>query len=62
VYRGTTTGGPYNKINSSLESSTVFGDANVAAGKTYFYVVTAVDGGGTESGFSNQVKAIIPSP
>jgi hypothetical protein len=62
VYRGTTTGGPYNKINSSLESSTAFGDANVAAGKTYFYVVTAVDGGGTESGFSNQVKAIIPSP
>jgi hypothetical protein len=62
VYRGTITGGPYTKINSALESSTAFGDANVAAGKTYFYVVTGVDGGGTESGFSNQVKAIIPSP
>ena len=62
VYRGTTTGGPYNKINSALESSTNYVDATVLGGKTYFYVVTAVDGGGTQSGFSNQVKAIIPSP
>jgi hypothetical protein len=62
IYRGTTTGGPYGKINSALESSTNFVDASVLAGKTYFYVVTAVTGGGAQSGFSNQVKAIVPSP
>jgi hypothetical protein len=62
VYRGTVSGGPYAKVNSALESSTAYGDTSVLAGKTYFYVVTAVDGGGTESGFSNQVKAIIPTP
>jgi fibronectin type 3 domain-containing protein len=62
VYRGTVSGGPYAKVNSALESTTAYGDTNVLAGKTYFYVVTAVDGGGTESGFSNQVKAIIPTP
>jgi ASPM-SPD-2-Hydin domain-containing protein len=62
VYRGTTTGGPYSKINSALESSTNYVDASVLAGKTYFYVVTAVNGSGSQSGFSNQVKAIIPSP
>ena len=62
IYRGAVTGGPYTRVNSALEASTAYSDTNVLAGKTYFYVVTAVDGGGTESGYSNQVKAIIPSP
>jgi fibronectin type 3 domain-containing protein len=62
VYRGTVSGGPYSKINSALEASTGYSDASVVAGRTYYYVVTAVDGGGTESGYSNQVKAIIPTP
>jgi Abnormal spindle-like microcephaly-assoc'd, ASPM-SPD-2-Hydin len=62
VYRGTTSGGPYSRVNSALESSTNFVDGSVLAGKTYFYVVTAVSGSGSQSGFSNQVKAIIPSP
>jgi fibronectin type 3 domain-containing protein len=62
VYRGTTSGGPYSRVNSALESSTNFVDGSVLAGKTYFYVVTAVSGSGSQSGFSNQVKAIVPSP
>jgi Abnormal spindle-like microcephaly-assoc'd, ASPM-SPD-2-Hydin len=60
VYRGTTTGGPYTKINSAL--STSYTDASVQAGQTYYYVTTAVDTTGKESGFSNQVKAAIPTP
>lgn len=62
IYRGTVAGGPYSKINTSIESSTAFSDTAVSGGKTYYYVVTSVDGGGNESGYSSQVKAIIPSP
>jgi fibronectin type 3 domain-containing protein len=62
IYRGTKTGGPYNKVNSSLNTDTTFTDSSVTAGATYFYVVTAVDGTGTESPFSNEAKAVIPTP
>jgi fibronectin type 3 domain-containing protein len=62
VYRGTKTGGPYTKVNSSLNVDTTFTDTTVAAGNTYFYVVTAVDGSGTESSYSNEAKAVVPSP
>jgi Abnormal spindle-like microcephaly-assoc'd, ASPM-SPD-2-Hydin len=62
IYRATKTGGPYTKINSSLNVDTTFTDSTVAAGTTYFYVVTAVDGSGTESAYSNEAKAIVPSP
>jgi len=49
-------------INSVLNASTNFGDNNVQAGHTYFYVVTAVDGRNKESNFSKEVQAAIPSP
>jgi hypothetical protein len=62
VYRGATSGGPYAKINSVLDSSTAYTDTNVLAGQTYYYAATAVDPGGTESAYSNQVQAIIPTP
>ena len=62
VFRGTTSGGPYSKINSVLNASTNFTDNSVQAGQTYFYVTTAVDGSGMESSYSNQVKAVIPTP
>jgi fibronectin type 3 domain-containing protein len=62
VYRATKTGGPYTKVNPSLNVDTTFTDSTVAAGSTYFYVVTAVDGAGTESAFSNEAKAVVPSP
>ena len=62
VYRGTTSGGPYSKINSSLNASTGYTDSSVQSGKTYFYVTTAVDGSGNESTNSNQVTAVIPNP
>jgi len=62
VYRGTVSGGPYTKVNSVLEAASNFVDNTVASGATYFYVVTAVDASSVESGFSNQVSAVVPSP
>jgi len=60
VYRGTVTGGPYAKINSSLVSSLGYTDSNVQSGTTYYYVTTAVDSSGNESTFSNEASAPIP--
>jgi hypothetical protein len=62
VYRGGTSGGPYTRINSALESSTNYADSSVQAGQTYYYVATAVDSTGAESAYSSQVQAVIPSP
>lgn len=62
VYRGGASGGPYSKINSALDASTVYTDSNVTSGQTYYYVTTAVDGSGNESGYSNQAQAVIPNP
>lgn len=62
VYRGTQAGGPYFKVNSSLESSTSYTDDTVASGTTYYYVATSVDSNEVESTFSNQAIAQVPSP
>jgi Abnormal spindle-like microcephaly-assoc'd, ASPM-SPD-2-Hydin len=62
VYRSTQTGGPYARVNSSLQPGTTFSDGNVVAGTTYFYVVTAVDSSSQESSFSNEAKAPVPTP
>ncbi|HKW61802.1 MAG TPA: immunoglobulin domain-containing protein [Candidatus Acidoferrum sp.] len=60
VYRSTTSGSGYVKINTSLVSVLTYTDSNVTSGTTYFYVTTAVDSTGTESVFSNQATAVIP--
>jgi hypothetical protein len=62
VYRGTTSGGPYTEISSATIAVTAFTDTDVSAGTTYFYVVTAVDGSGLQSAYSNQVTAVVPTP
>lgn len=62
IYRGSVSGGPYLQINSSLDPATTDTDASVQAGQTYYYVVAAVDSTGSESAYSNQVAAVIPSP
>ena len=62
VYRGGTKGGPYKKINSVLNASTNYTDSTVNAGATYYYVVTAVNAEDQESSYSNEVRAVIPSP
>lgn len=62
LYRSTTSGGPYAKINSSLDPNMLYTDSTVQSGQTYYYVTTAVDAAGTESGYSNQVQVVVPSP
>jgi hypothetical protein len=60
VYRGTVSGGPYAKIDSSLAAGLNYTDSTVQSSTTYYYVTTAVDSGGNESVFSNQAPAAIP--
>ena len=62
IYRGVTSGGPYSKINSVLDASTLYTDSTVADGQTYYYVTTAVNSSNEESGHSNQTQAVIPPP
>jgi Carboxypeptidase regulatory-like domain len=60
VYRSTTNGSSYVKINSSLVTSLTYADSTVLNGTTYYYVTTAVDSTGAESSYSNQATAVIP--
>jgi len=60
VYRGAQSAGPFTKINSSLETATVYTDNSVSSGQTYYYVTTAVDSSGVESSHSNVAQAIVP--
>ncbi len=62
VYRSTVQGGPYQQINTVLESSTNYTDSTVVSGTTYYYAATEVDAQGQESAYSNVAKAVIPSP
>jgi hypothetical protein len=60
VFRGTVSGGPYEQINTALDASTNYTDNTVASGTTYYYVATAVNAEGQQSGYSNIGEAVIP--
>jgi len=60
VYRSTTSGSGYTKLNGSLVSTVNYDDSGVANGTTYYYVTTAVDASGAESANSNEAVAVIP--
>jgi hypothetical protein len=60
IYRGTRSGGPYKKINGSLDPTTTYADVHVVAGYKYYYVAAAVNLKGLESKYSKQVEAVIP--
>jgi fibronectin type 3 domain-containing protein len=60
VYRSTTNGSGYAKINTSLVGAVSYTDSTVQNSTTYYYVTTAVDGSGNESAYSNQATAAIP--
>jgi hypothetical protein len=61
VYRGTVTGGPYTAVSALLSGATSWQDNDVTAGTTYFYVVTATVNG-TESAYSTEASAVVPTP
>jgi hypothetical protein len=60
IERATSSGGPYQVLNSSKDTATSYVDSTVQAGKEYFYVIVAVNTSGQESGPSAQVSATIP--
>lgn len=60
IERATSSGGPYQILNSSKNTGTSYIDSTVQAGKEYFYVIVAVNTGGQQSGPSTQVSATIP--
>jgi oligosaccharide reducing-end xylanase len=55
VYRSTTSGSGYSKLNSLLLSSSNYDDDSIPHDTTYYYVVTAVNTNSNESGYSNEV-------
>jgi hypothetical protein len=68
LYRSTTPGGNYTKVNTSLITGTQYDDISVsstraqhtsrsaASGPTYYYVVTSVDADGDESVYSLEAR------
>ncbi|MGB7727718.1 MAG: hypothetical protein WBL50_06780 [Candidatus Acidiferrum sp.] len=60
IYRGTSSGGPYTKMNSALVMSLNYTDSSLASSTTYYYVTTAVGASGIESAYSNQATAVVP--
>ena len=59
VYRSTTSGSGYSKLNSSLVSNSNYTDDTATNGNTYYYVVTAVDIYSKEFGYSNEVSRLV---
>ena len=57
VYRSTTESGPYTAINDELVRESGYVDATTDNDTTYYFVVTAVDESGNESGRSNVENA-----
>ena len=60
VYSSTVHGGQYVRMTSTPLSSSSYTDASVQSGRTYYYVVTAVDSSNQESAYSSEVTAVIP--
>jgi hypothetical protein len=57
IYRGTTSGGPYVKLNSIPVVGTTYTNNTAVSGQTYYYVVKSVNSSNVESIPSNEVIA-----
>jgi len=57
IYRSTTSGSGYSKLNGSLLSDSNYIDNSVINGTMYYYVVTAADTSSSESGYSVEACA-----
>ena len=62
VYRSTTSGSGYSKLNSSLLTGSDYNDPNVSYGTTYYYVVTATDTNSNESVYSGEISGSPSNP
>jgi hypothetical protein len=56
VKRSTVAGGPYTQVATGLNSS-IYSDTGISGSTTYYYIVTAVDFTGNQSGISNEASA-----
>ncbi|MBN1764585.1 MAG: carbohydrate-binding protein [Sedimentisphaerales bacterium] len=61
VYRSTSSGSGYAKLNASLLTVSDYTDGSAVNGTMYYYVVTAVDTNNNESGYSVEACAV-PDP
>ncbi len=59
VYRSSVSGGPYTKLNATVDPYASYTDSGLTTGTDY-YVVTSVEVNGIESAYSNQTDAVIP--
>ena len=51
-------GGSFSKVNSTLDTSTLYTDSTVVNSTSYCYATTAVDTSNQESGYSNVVSNV----
>jgi parallel beta-helix repeat protein len=61
VYRSETGGGPYSLVTDGVTGSQ-YTDTGLSGGTTYYYVVTADDTSGNESGYSSEASATPSDP
>jgi hypothetical protein len=61
VYRAADPSGPYTQVSSGPVASTEYVDTGLAAGHTYYYVITAVDANQGESEYSVPISATVPA-
>ncbi|GGO83572.1 hypothetical protein GCM10011348_27670 [Marinobacterium nitratireducens] len=57
LYRSTVSGGPYDPVNAGLIAASTYTDGGRSNGVTYWYVATAEDRAGNESGDSGEASA-----
>jgi hypothetical protein len=60
VYRSTTSGTGYIKLNGTLLTASSYFDDSTTSGQTYYYIVKAVDTSWNESGASSEQAVVIP--
>ena len=61
VYRSTTSGSGFAKLNTTLIMFSNYADTNVVAATTYYYKTTATDNSGNESTFSTEIAVTAAS-
>jgi len=61
LYRSSTSGTGYEKVNPSLITGTSYQDEAVSEAMTYYYVLTAVDTASLESGYSAEANLALDS-
>ncbi|MCU1242059.1 MAG: glycoside hydrolase family 16 [Candidatus Acidoferrum typicum] len=60
VYRSAEASGPYMRVSSSAVPSAEYVDTGLAAGHTYYYVVSSLDADQVESEYSPPISATVP--